>query len=142
MHILVIDDEPIAHRTWKLVLRGMPVRLSGVTTYQDAERMLETQGRSIDAIILDLRLAPGSGLDLVPKIRAHCPFARVMAVSAYLDAEAMIDAQKVGVMVLPKDRCIRTLRQALSLLTTPDDYGVRALYPGLSDRQVETVESD
>lgn len=102
--------------------------------------MLETEGKSIDVIILDLILAPGSGFDLVPKIRQHCPSAQVMVVSAYLDAEAMLEAQKLGLLVLSKDNSVRRLRDALGLVARRDDYGVRVMFPKLSDRQVETVE--
>lgn len=140
MHILVIDDEPLAHRTWKRVVRGLPIKLSGVTTYQQAEQFLEGQGCSIDGIILDIRLDPGCGLDLVPKIRACCPTARVLVASAWLDPAAEVRAQGLGLKVVEKGGSLTVLRDALSLITVVDGYGIREIYPDLTDREVEVIE--
>jgi DNA-binding NarL/FixJ family response regulator len=145
MYILVVDDGPIVYRTWHRVLRSTPFGILDATTYQEAEALLENRGNDIRAIILDVWLEPGCGLDLVPLIRKCCPGARVLVFSAFLDADIATRAQELNLRILPKEGAAPVLRRALRLLTPDDDRSdigdLRSLFPELTDRQLEVIKT-
>lgn len=109
---------------------------------EEAEAVLEERGSDIRAIILDVWLEPGCGLDLVPTIRKRCPRARVLVFSAFLDADLATRAQELDLRILPKEGAVHVLRRALRLITPEDDIcDLRALFPELTDRQLEIVRT-
>ena len=138
VQVLIIDDDPVAHRTWQRVLRDRPVQMLSALTMAQARQQLSAHGRSIDAIVLDERMDIGSGLDLVPDIRRHCPFAVVALVSAHLEAEIEIRAQALGLLVVSKPESFQKLVDLVPLLDRRSL--VRQIFEGLSEREYEVLE--
>ena len=138
VQVLIIDDDPVAHRTWQRVLHDRPVQMLSALTVAQARQRLSAHGRSIDAIVLDERMDIGSGLDLVPDIRRHCPFAVVALVSAHLEAEIEIRAQALGLLVVSKPESFQKLVDLVPLLDRRSL--VRQVFGGLSEREYEVLE--
>ena len=139
VQVLIIDDDPVAHRTWQRVLHDRPVQMLSALTVAQARQRLSAHGRSIDAIVLDERMDIGSGLDLVPDIRRHCPFAVVALVSAHLEAEIEIRAQALGLLVVSKPESFQKLVDLVPLLLNRRSL-VRHAFGGLSEREYEVLE--
>jgi two-component system, NtrC family, response regulator HydG len=92
--ILVVDDEPAARSTLALLLtkRGHRVtQADGVTT---AAKIL-TDGL-FDVVVTDLRMPDGSGLDVLRAVKAHCPTAEVILLTAYAGWESAKEAIQLG----------------------------------------------
>jgi len=104
VRILVVDDDPIVHRTWRRLARSerLPLHLLSATTAARAEELLKEAGDSIDVVVLDYHLDPGCGLDLVPIIRRRAASAAIALVTCHLDTDAWIAATDVGVTPVPK----------------------------------------
>ncbi|MFH1156646.1 MAG: sigma-54 dependent transcriptional regulator [Pseudomonadota bacterium] len=92
--ILVVDDE--TH-----ILESIDMFLSEkghtVETASTAEQgMTLFMKKSMDVVILDIRLPDGSGLDLLSSMQAANASARIIMITAFQDMESTIEAMKRG----------------------------------------------
>jgi two-component system invasion response regulator UvrY len=143
MRVLLVDDDPCIVRSWRRFLRGMSLDLVWATTLPEAKGLLASLDPStLDAALLDLRLVGGSGLDLLPTLRARFPRTAVALVSGYLDAKTSLAAQKSGVMVMPKPVSADELRELVRLLCCRASarLAVEVVFDNLSEREVEVVQ--
>jgi two-component system nitrogen regulation response regulator GlnG len=116
--LLVVDDEPN-------VLCSIQTRLQSETLQVDVapsgHQALElTRRLRPDAIILDVRLADMSGLELFDRFRALDPRLPVIVITAYAAAETAIEAMKRGAfeyLLKPLDlpQLQKVVRRALEL---------------------------
>jgi DNA-binding NarL/FixJ family response regulator len=93
---MIVDDHPIVR--------------DGLKTYLSLQRDLEVVGEAADAaealaiaastrpdlVLLDLRLASGSALALIPELKALDPAPRVVILSSYLEAGVVDEALRLG----------------------------------------------
>jgi len=142
VRVLVIDDDPLVHRTWRRLARSerLPLEILSATTATEAEELLEETGDSVDVVVLDYHLDPGCGLDVVPMIRRRAASAAVALVTCHLDTDVWIAATDLGVTPVPKSDLGPKRREVLLRLLRPQGWGVRRLFPELSDRETEVVE--
>jgi two-component system, OmpR family, phosphate regulon response regulator OmpR len=68
-HLLVVDDEPHIGLLLRPQLEQMGYRVSLARTLGTARAALADRETAIDALLLDLHLPDGSGLDLLREIR-------------------------------------------------------------------------
>lgn len=94
--VMIVDDHPIVR--------------DGLKTYLSLQRDLEVVGEAADAaealaiaastrpdlVLLDLRLASGSALALIPELKALDPAPRVVILSSYLEAGVVDEALRLG----------------------------------------------
>ncbi len=92
--LLLVDDDPVFGRVLATALgrRGFRVTLAASVT--EAKALLPSL--SAGYAVLDLRLPDGSGLELVPLLRARMPAARIVVISGYASIPTAIDAIKLG----------------------------------------------
>ncbi|MDH4059639.1 MAG: sigma-54 dependent transcriptional regulator [Aquincola sp.] len=92
--LLVIDDEPDLRTLYELTLlrEGYEVETAG--TVEQALQMLAE--RSFSAVITDMRLPDGSGLDVLAKIEEGSRRERAIVITAYGSAENAVEALKAG----------------------------------------------
>jgi two-component system response regulator PilR (NtrC family) len=92
--LLVIDDEPDLRTLYELTLlrEGYEVETAG--TVEQALQMLAE--RSFSAVITDMRLPDGSGLDVLAKIEEGARRERAIVITAYGSAENAVEALKAG----------------------------------------------
>jgi NtrC-family two-component system response regulator AlgB len=101
LSILVIDDEPNIRNTLSISLEAEGHTVVAVANARDA---LEEAGQRVfDLALVDLRLGTESGIELIPKIQALCPWIKCIVVTAYASIDSAVEAMRRGAFdYLPK----------------------------------------
>jgi two-component system response regulator PilR (NtrC family) len=93
-HILVIDDEPDLRTLYELTLLREGYRVEAAGDLAQARQQLESQ--QFDAVITDMRLPDGLGLELLREmVKAQRP-ERCVVITAHGSAENAVEALKAG----------------------------------------------
>jgi two-component system response regulator PilR (NtrC family) len=92
--LLVVDDEPDLRTLYELTLlrEGYDVETAG--SVEDA--LLHLKDRTYSAVITDMRLPDGTGLDLLKKLEQTSRREKAIVITAYGSAENAVDALKAG----------------------------------------------
>ena len=92
--VLVVDDEPDLRTLYELTLlrEGYQVDSAGSL----AEAWEQLQQRRFDAVITDMRLPDGLGLDLLQRMSGQQRSERCIVMTAYGSAENAVEALKAG----------------------------------------------
>ena len=92
--LLVVDDEPDLRTLYELTLvrEGYDVESAG--TVEEGWKCLT--GRRYDAVITDMRLPDGSGLDLLRRLERDGRPEKTIVITAYGSAENAVEALKSG----------------------------------------------
>jgi len=92
--ILVIDDDPGLSEVIGILLEreGYGVEIAGTV-----KAGLERLGASAaDAVVTDLKLPDGTGLDVIAGVRARRPRLPIIMITSYSSMESAIDALRAG----------------------------------------------
>jgi two-component system response regulator PilR (NtrC family) len=92
--VLVVDDEPDLRTLYELTLLREGYRVDSAATLADAWQHLET--RRFDAVITDMRLPDGLGLELLQRMLVQQRSERCIVMTAYGSAENAVEALKAG----------------------------------------------
>ena len=92
--ILIIDDEPDLRTLYELTLLRQGYRVEAAADLQQAREHL--QAHRFDAIITDMRLPDGLGLELLRDLAAQQRAERCVVITAYGSAENAVGALKAG----------------------------------------------
>lgn len=92
--VLVVDDEPDLRTLYELTLLREGYRVEAAGTLAEAWQLL--QARRFDAVITDMRLPDGLGLDLLQGMGAQQRSERCVVMTAYGSAENAVEALKAG----------------------------------------------
>src|SRR5574343_1261178 len=92
--ILVIDDEPDLRTLYDLTLLREGYRVETASTVQEAREQL--QARKFDAVITDMRLPDGYGLEVLHDLRDQQRKERCLVMTAYGSAENAVEALRAG----------------------------------------------
>jgi two-component system response regulator PilR (NtrC family) len=92
--VLVVDDEPDLRTLYELTLLREGYRVEAAGTLADARELLG--GRRFDAVITDMRLPDGQGLELLQLLGAQQRAERCVVMTAYGSAENAVEALKAG----------------------------------------------
>ncbi len=92
--LLVVDDEPDLRTLYELTLlrEGYDIETAG--TVQDA--LLHLKDRTYSAVITDMRLPDGTGLDLLRWLEEGGRREKAIVITAYGSAENAVEALKAG----------------------------------------------
>ena len=91
--LLVDDDKPFLTRLGRAMeTRGFDVRMSDTV----AEGIAEVRKRPPGYAVVDLRLADGTGLDVIEALHAARPDARVVVLTGYGNIATAVTAVKLG----------------------------------------------
>jgi two-component system response regulator PilR (NtrC family) len=93
-HVLVVDDEPDLRTLYELTLLREGYRVDAAGTLAEAWALL--QSRKFDAVITDMRLPDGLGLELLQRMLAQQRSERCVVMTAYGSAENAVEALKAG----------------------------------------------
>jgi two-component system, NtrC family, response regulator PilR len=93
-HILVVDDEPDLRTLYELTLLREGYRVEAAATLADAVQMLEQH--RFDAVITDMRLPDGMGMELLQRMVAQQRQERCIVMTAYGSTENAVEALKAG----------------------------------------------
>ena len=92
--ILVVDDEPDLRTLYELTLLREGYRVEAAGTVAEAWQLLE--GQRFDAVITDMRLPDGLGMELLLRIQQAQRSERCVVMTAYGSAENAVEALKAG----------------------------------------------
>ncbi|MFM9915959.1 MAG: sigma-54-dependent transcriptional regulator [Rhizobacter sp.] len=92
--LLVVDDEPDLRTLYELTLlrEGYDIETAGSVE----EARLHLQDRVYSAVITDMRLPDGSGLDLLSYLESNARREKAIVITAYGSAENAVEALKAG----------------------------------------------
>ena len=92
--LLVVDDEPDLRTLYELTLLREGYDMDTAGTVQEA--LLHLKDRTYSAVITDMRLPDGSGLDLLRWLEEGGRREKAIVITAYGSAENAVDALKAG----------------------------------------------
>src|SRR5258706_10009782 len=92
--LLVVDDEPDLRTLYELTLlrEGYDIETAGSVE----EALLHLKDRTYSAVITDMRLPDGSGLDLLRWLEESGRREKAIVITAYGSAENAVEALKAG----------------------------------------------
>jgi len=93
--LLLVDDDPAILRSLSRSLRGLGATVQVTGGIEEAKRTLETYRP--DAILSDLQLKDGQGLDLVANYHRHCPQGAFYLITGFGSVENAVESIKLGV---------------------------------------------
>ncbi len=94
LRIRIADDEELIRKSLVKLLRDEDHDVDAVGT---AAEVLESVRRDPPhVLILDLRLPDGSGLDLLPRLKAMAPEIKVVVITAFGDLPTAVEAMRQG----------------------------------------------
>jgi len=103
-HLLVVDDEPHIGLLLRPHLERLGYRVSLVRTLTQARGVLADARAPVDALLLDLHLPDGSGLELLRELR-HAATTRdlpVIVLTAEGEDRILNEAEGLGATLLTK----------------------------------------
>jgi two-component system response regulator PilR (NtrC family) len=92
--VLVVDDEPDLRTLYELTLLREGYRVEAAGSLAEAWRQLDA--KKFDAVITDMRLPDGQGLELLHRMLAQQRGERCIVMTAYGSAENAVEALKAG----------------------------------------------
>ncbi len=92
--ILVVDDEPDLRTLYEMTLLREGYQVEAASSVAEAWQHL--QSRRFDAVITDMRLPDGLGLELLQRIAQQQRSERCVVMTAYGSAENAVEALKAG----------------------------------------------
>src|SRR5437764_3596384 len=92
--LLVVDDEPDLRTLYELTLLREGYDMDTAATLQEA--LLHLKDRTYSAVITDMRLPDGSGLDVLRWLEEGGRREKAIVITAYGSAENAVDALKAG----------------------------------------------
>src|SRR6187455_1833386 len=92
--ILVVDDEPDLRTLYELTLLREGYRVDAAGSVAEAWQQL--QAKRFDAVITDMRLPDGQGLELLQRMSQQQRPERCIVMTAYGSAENAVEALKAG----------------------------------------------
>jgi two-component system response regulator PilR (NtrC family) len=94
LSLLVVDDEPDLRTLYELTLVREGYDVESVGSVEEAWALLAA--RSFSAVITDMRLPDGTGLDLLHRLESAGRPERAIVITAYGSAENAVEALKAG----------------------------------------------
>jgi two-component system, NtrC family, nitrogen regulation response regulator NtrX len=112
--ILILDDEPNIGSSLRMILEREGYAVTVTRTIADAKAIA---GRA-DALLLDVRLPDGSGIDLLRQLRERDFPAPVIMISGHATIRDAVDATRTGAFdflekPLSRDKVLLSLKNAL-----------------------------
>jgi two-component system response regulator PilR (NtrC family) len=92
--VLVVDDEPDLRTLYELTLLREGHQVEAAGTLAEARQCL--QSRKFDAVITDMRLPDGLGIELLRDLHLQQRLERCIVMTAYGSAENAVEALKAG----------------------------------------------
>ena len=94
LRIRIADDEDLIRKSLVRLLREQDYEVDAVGTA--AEVMESVRRDPPHVLILDLRFPDGSGLDLLPRLKALAPEMKVVVITAFGDLPTAVEAMRRG----------------------------------------------
>ena len=114
LHVLVVEDEPIAAEAHTAYVERVPGFTVAATVGTSQAAMQALQERQVDVVLLDMNLPDRHGLEVIRAMRAGGHQADVIALTSARDLEVVRAAVSLGVVqYVLKPFVFATLRERL-----------------------------
>ena len=114
LHVLVVEDEPIAAEAHTAYVERVPGFTVAATVGTSQAAMMALQERQVDVVLLDMNLPDRHGLEVIRAMRAGGHQADVIALTSARDLEVVRAAVSLGVVqYVLKPFVFATLRERL-----------------------------
>lgn len=132
VYLLVDDDEALT----SVLARALTRRGFHCIQAHTADQALEVcKANSIDRVVLDLKLAESSGLQLIPQLLAVQPEMKIVMLTGYSSIATAVEAIKLGAEnYLPKPAAVDDILAAFSGEAGQSVVAVEDLTPPSVDR--------
>jgi two-component system catabolic regulation response regulator CreB len=123
--LLVVDDEPHIGLLLRLQLESRGYELSLARSLFEARGLLTGAATPPDAILLDIHLPDGSGVDLLRELRERPAYAQVpvLVLTAEGEERVLAEARRLGAATITKPFSPSKLRAQVAALVG-DDSGL------------------
>jgi DNA-binding response OmpR family regulator len=120
--LLVVDDEPHIGLLLRLQLESRGYELSLARSLFEARGLLAGDDPPPDAILLDIHLPDGSGVDLLRELRDRPAFAQVpvLVLTAEGEERVLAEARRLGAATITKPFSPTKLRAQVAALVGDD----------------------
>ena len=135
--ILVVDDEPDLRTLYELTLlrEGYRVEAAGSV----AEALQHLQAERFDAVITDMRLPDGLGMEILQRVQREQRGERCVVMTAYGSAENAVEALKAGAFdYLTKPVDLKQFRTVVASAVQAPAAPVRTAQPAAETGRGET----
>lgn len=117
IRILVVDDHPIVRQGLRSLLANYPDLLIVGEAEQLRQAVETAQARQPDVVLLDIRLADTTGIEVARALHREVPNARVIMLTSYDNDEYLVDALQAGAIgyllkSVSDDRLVSAIRAA------------------------------
>ena len=117
--ILILDDEPNIGSSLRLILEREGYAVTVARTIADANAVAERA----DALLLDVRLPDGSGIDFLRQLRERDFFAPAIMISGHGTIAEAVEATRAGAFdflekPLGRDKVLLSLKNALEQVSS------------------------
>ncbi len=131
--VLVIDDEPDLRTLYELTLLREGYRVDAAGTLAEAWEQLEA--KKFDAVITDMRLPDGLGLELLRRMLSEQRAERCIVMTAYGSADNAVEALKAGAFdYLTKPVDLKQFRTVVASAIQDNAAGARPRAGGATAR--------
>lgn len=89
-----MDDEPNIRKVLSMALEAEGHQVTAVGNTRDV--LLESNRRFFELAFVDLRLGAESGMELIPALRAACPWMKIVVITAYASIDSAVEAMRRG----------------------------------------------
>jgi NtrC-family two-component system response regulator AlgB len=101
LRVLIVDDEQGIRKTLAMCLESEGHSVTAVGNVRDAGA--EAKRRAFDLALVDLRIGPDNGLDLIPVLLADSPWMKIVVITAHAAVDSAVEAMRRGATdYLPK----------------------------------------
>lgn len=94
--VIVEDNELVLYQLLRMVARQPAIKVVAMATGED-DAVSAIQGTRPDAVLLDISLATGTGINVLKRIRAGGSTARVLVLTNYTDEPVRRICEKYGI---------------------------------------------
>ncbi|MBI4955124.1 MAG: response regulator [Myxococcales bacterium] len=119
--LLLVEDDAVVARSVVRALRSVPYEVSCAATLAEARRQLDA--RVFCALVLDLGLPDGHGLELARELRRGGRSMPIVVYSGQIDRDAVRAIAELQAVALPKPATGDALRRALARATAMQGAG-------------------
>ena len=136
--VLVIDDEPDLRTLYELTLLREGYRVESAGDLHDARAHLQDQ--QFDAVITDMRLPDGMGLELLMELTAQQRTERCVVITAHGSAQNAVEALKAGAFdYLTKPVDLKQFRSVVASAIQGSRQAVAAVLPAKKEVMPNSV---
>jgi two-component system, cell cycle sensor histidine kinase and response regulator CckA len=111
--ILLVEDEPAVRHLFSLALTRAGYRVHEARNGQEALRMFDQHGESIDLLLTDIRMPFMGGAELAKLLHARCETLKLLWISGYAGGSELEFSDDFLAKPFSRDQLLAKVREVL-----------------------------